>query len=102
MEFSVDMTVWGAVILVVGALVIGVISQFIGDVRSPFQWIVVSIAALVGAVFASEMVTSWQTIEPVWEGVALLPALAGGVVLGVIADAVTRFATGGSYRPAAT
>jgi hypothetical protein len=46
------------------------------------------------------MVTSWQTIEPVWEGVALLPALAGGVVLGVIADVVVRFATGGSYRRA--
>ena len=61
-----------------------------------------SVAALVGAVFASEMVTSWQTIEPVWEGVALLPALAGGVVLGVIADAVVRFATGGSYTRATT
>ena len=102
MEFSVDMTVWGAVILVVGALVIGVISQFVGNVRSPYQWIVVAVAALVGAVFASEMVTSWQTIEPVWEGVALLPALAGGVVLGVIADVIVRFATGGSYTRATT
>jgi uncharacterized membrane protein YeaQ/YmgE (transglycosylase-associated protein family) len=102
MEFSLDMTVWGAVIIIIGSLVIGVVSQFIGDVRSPYQWIVVTIAAIVGAVFASEMVTSWQTIEPVWEGVALLPALAGGIVLGVIADAIVRFATGGSYRHATT
>ncbi len=102
MEFAVDMTVWGAVILIVGALVIGVISQFIGDVRTPYHWIVVAIAALVGGVFASEMVTAWQTIEPVWEGVALLPALVGGLVLGIIADAVMRFATGGSYTGAAT
>ncbi len=102
MEFAVDMTVWGAVILIVGALVIGVISQFIGDVRTPYHWIVVAIAALVGGVFASEMVTAWQTIEPVWEGVALLPALVGGLVLGIIADAVMRFATGGSYTRTAT
>ena len=102
MEFAVDMTVWGAVILIVGALVIGVVSQFIGDVRTPYHWIVVAIAALVGGVFASEMVTAWQTIEPVWEGVALLPALVGGLVLGIIADAVMRFATGGSYTHTAT
>ena len=102
MEFAVDMTVWGAVILIVGALVIGVISQFIGDVRTPYHWIVVAIAALVGGVFASEMVTAWQTIEPVWEGVALLPALVGGLVLGVVADAVMRFATGGSYTRTTT
>jgi uncharacterized membrane protein YeaQ/YmgE (transglycosylase-associated protein family) len=97
MELSIDMTAWGAVVLVVGALVIGVVSQFIGDVRTPYHWIVVAIAALVGGVFASEIVTSWQTIEPVWEGVALLPALIGGLVLGVIADVILRYATGGSY-----
>jgi len=97
MEFSIDMTAWGAVVLVIGALVIGVAAQFIGDVRTPYHWIVVSIVALLGGLFASEIVTSWRTIEPVWEGLALLPALIGGLVLGVIADVVMRFATGGSY-----
>jgi len=101
MDFAIDMTAWGAVILVVGALVIGVLSQFIGDVRTPFQWVIVAIAALVGGAFASEFITGWRTFEPVWEGLALLPALVGGLVVGVIADVITRFATGGSYTGAA-
>jgi uncharacterized membrane protein YeaQ/YmgE (transglycosylase-associated protein family) len=97
MEFSIDMTAWGAVILVVGALVIGVLSQFIGDAHTPFQWVIVAVAALVGGLVASEFITGWRAFEPVWEGLALLPALVGGLVVGVIADVITRFATGGSY-----
>ena len=98
MDFAVVMGVWGAVLLIVGALVIGVASQFIGEVKTPYHWIIVSIAALIGGLLCSEFVTDWRTFEPVWEGLAFVPALIGGLVFGVVADVVARFATGGSYR----
>lgn len=97
MDFSVNMTALGAAVLVAGALVIGLVAQFIGEVRTNWHWIVVAIFAFAGALFASEAVKDWRTIEPVWEGLALLPALIGGIVLGVAADVVLRLAMGESY-----
>jgi uncharacterized membrane protein YeaQ/YmgE (transglycosylase-associated protein family) len=102
MEFTIDMGVWGAVALIVGALVIGVIAQFVGNIRTNYHWIIVSIAALVGGLICSEFVVDWTTFEPVWEGLALVPALIGGLVFGIVADVVARFATGGSYTSPAT
>lgn len=97
MEFAIDMGVWGAVLLIVGALVIGVAAQFIGDVKTNYHWIIVAVAALIGGLFASEFIVDWRTFEPVWEGLALIPALIGGLVVGVIVDVIARYATGGSY-----
>ena len=98
MDFAVVMEVWGDVLLIVGALVVGVAAQFIGEVKTSYHWIIVSIAALIGGLICSEFVTDWRTFEPVWEGLALVPALIGGLVFGVVADVIARFATGGSYR----
>jgi hypothetical protein len=96
MELAVDMTVWGAFALVVGAIVIGVVAQLIGDARLSFEWVVTAIGAFVAALFASEFVTAWATVEPVWEGVALVPALIAGIVVGALVALVVRYATGGS------
>jgi uncharacterized membrane protein YeaQ/YmgE (transglycosylase-associated protein family) len=97
MEFAIEMGVWGAVLLIVGALVIGVAAQFIGDVRKNYHWIIVAVAALIGGLFASEFIVDWRTFEPVWDGLALIPALIGGLVVGVVVDVIARYATGGSY-----
>jgi uncharacterized membrane protein YeaQ/YmgE (transglycosylase-associated protein family) len=102
MDLTVDMGIWGAVVLIVGALVIGVVAQFIGDIRTNYHWIIVSIAALVGGLICSEFVIDWRSFEPVWEGVALVPALIGGLVFGIVADVIARFAAGGSYTSPAT
>ena len=37
------------------------------------------------------------TVEPVWDGMAVLPAIAGALVVGIVADALVRFTTHGSY-----
>lgn len=97
MEFAIDMGVWGAVLLIVGALVIGVAAQFIGDVKTNDHWVIVAVAALIGGLFASEFIVDWRTFGPVWEGLALIPALIGGLVVGVVVDVIARYATGGSY-----
>lgn len=103
MDLNINMALGGWVLVVIGALVIGIVAQFIGETRTGFQWLVVGICAGIGAVVTSEFIVDWRTFEPVWEGLALVPALVGGLVVGVVADAVTRFVTGGRYfgRPMA-
>lgn len=97
MEFSIELG-WIAWAVVIGAgLVFGVIAQFIGETRTGYEWLVDAIAFALGAVIASEFVIGWRTVEPVYDGLALVPALIGGLVLGLIVEVVTRFSTGGRY-----
>jgi uncharacterized membrane protein YeaQ/YmgE (transglycosylase-associated protein family) len=97
MEFAIDFTLlaWAAVL--VAAIAFGLIAQFLGRARLGGEWLVDAFAFAIGAILASEFIVAWQTIEPVWEGVALMPALVGGLVLGVIVEVVTRRVTGGTY-----
>jgi uncharacterized membrane protein YeaQ/YmgE (transglycosylase-associated protein family) len=97
LDFSIAMGYGGGALLIVGALAIGVVAQFIGDARTGYEWIVVAIAAGIGALVASEFIVDWRAFEPVWDGLALVPALIGGLVVGVVVDIATRFMTGGSY-----
>jgi uncharacterized membrane protein YeaQ/YmgE (transglycosylase-associated protein family) len=97
MEFAIEMGVLGWVVLIVGALLFGVIAQFVGETRTGFEWLVDAIAAGVGAVVASEFITAWRATGPVFEGLAIVPALIGGLVLGLIVEVATRYATGGTY-----
>lgn len=96
MEFTIEMGVGGAALLIIGALILGVLVQLVGEARSNIEWFVTGIAALAGAVVASEFVTAWSTMEPMWDQVALLPALVGGLVTGLVVAVVIRYATGGS------
>lgn len=96
MEFTINIGVGGAVLLVGGALVVGAVAQLIGNVRLGYEWVITAIAAFVGALVASEFITAWRTFEPVWDGVALVPALLGGLVVGAIVDIVVRYSSGGS------
>ena len=38
-----------------------------------------------------------QTYGPVWDGLALVPALAGGLIVGLIVELSTRYVTHGTY-----
>jgi hypothetical protein len=97
MDFTIDLQIGGWVLAIAAALVFGAIVQFIGDVRLSLEWLIAGIAFFIGAVFASEFITAWRTFEPVWEGLALVPALAGGLVVGIAVDVVTRLSSGGHY-----
>jgi hypothetical protein len=46
---------------------------------------------------ASEFIIGWQAFEPVFDGLALVPALIGGLVVGLIVEVTTRLVTGGTY-----
>jgi uncharacterized membrane protein YeaQ/YmgE (transglycosylase-associated protein family) len=98
MEFAIALGFGGWVVLIVGALVFGVVAQFVGTPRTGYEWLVDGIAAAIGALFASEFITSWRTVEPTWDGLALVPALIGGLVVGLIVEVATRYLTGGTYH----
>jgi len=97
MDFTISMEFAGATVIVVAALVYGVIVQYIGEVGTGFEWLIDAIAFGVGAIVASEFVTGWRAFEPVFAGVAVLPALLGGLVLGIGVWLVTRYVTGGRF-----
>ncbi len=96
-ELVLSLGIGGALVIVLASLVFGVVAQFIGEARTGLEWVVDAIAFGIGALVASEFIVAWQAAGPVWDGLALAPALLGGAVLGVIVEVVTRMATGGSY-----
>ena len=97
MELAIDLGIGGWALLIVGALVFGVVAQLVGETRTGYEWLVDAIGAGIGALIASEFIVAWQTFEPVWEGLAIVPALIGGLVLGIGVEVVTRYTTGGTY-----
>jgi uncharacterized membrane protein YeaQ/YmgE (transglycosylase-associated protein family) len=96
-EWNVGMSALAAILLVVGALVIGAISQFIGEPRIGFEWLFTAAGVLVGGWLGSEAFGTASTWGPEFEGLYILPALIGGVILGAVVDVIVRFATGGTY-----
>lgn len=103
MEFAITLGIVGWLALVVGALVFGAIAQFVGDTRTGVEWLGDAIGFGIGALVASEFIIGLRTFEPVFDGLALAPAIVGGLVLGVVVEVATRYLTGGTYsdRPVA-
>ena len=97
MEIAIALGFTGWIVLIVGALIFGGAAQLIGETRTGYEWIVDGAAVAIGALVASEFIVSWRAFEPVFDGLALVPALVGGLVVGVIVELVTRYMTGGSY-----
>jgi uncharacterized membrane protein YeaQ/YmgE (transglycosylase-associated protein family) len=97
MEFAIALGFIGWIALIVSALAFGVIAQLVGEPRSGFEWLGDAIGFGIGALVASEFIVAFQTIGPVWDGLALVPALIGGLVLGVVVEVATRYLTGGTY-----
>jgi uncharacterized membrane protein YeaQ/YmgE (transglycosylase-associated protein family) len=97
MEFAIALGFGGWALLIVGAIVFGGVAQVIGETRTGFEWLVDAFAAGIGALVASEFIVAWRTFEPTWDGLALVPALLGGIVVGLVVEVATRYASGGNY-----
>lgn len=95
--WDVGMSGLAVLILVVGALLIGGVSQFIGEPRIGYEWLFSAAAVLVGGWLGSEAFGTASTWGPVFEGLFLVPALIGGVILGAVVDVIVRYVSGGSY-----
>jgi uncharacterized membrane protein YeaQ/YmgE (transglycosylase-associated protein family) len=97
MDFTISVGLGGWVVVILAALAFGVIAQFIGDARTGYEWLIDAIAFAIGAVVASEFIVGLRTFEPVYDGLALVPALVGGLAFGLLVEVVTRYLTGGHY-----
>jgi uncharacterized membrane protein YeaQ/YmgE (transglycosylase-associated protein family) len=97
MDLTITLGLGGWAMLIVGSLIFGVLAQFVGETRTGFEWLVDAIAAAVGALVASEFIVAWQAMGPVVDGLALVPALVGGLVVGLAVEIATRYITHGSY-----
>jgi uncharacterized membrane protein YeaQ/YmgE (transglycosylase-associated protein family) len=97
MEFAIEFGIGAGVLIIAGALVFGIIAQFTGETRTGFEWLADAIGFGIGAVVASEFIVALQATGPVWDGLALVPALIGGLVLGTVVELITRYLTHGSY-----
>ena len=95
--WDVGMSTLAALFLVLGAIAIGAVAQFIGDVTVGWEWVITAAAALVGGYVGSEALAAASTWGPAFEGLYVLPALIGGFVVGFVVDALMRYATQGSY-----
>jgi hypothetical protein len=100
MELAISLGIGGWLALFAGAILFGVVAQFIGEARTGYEWFVDAIAAALGAIVASEFIISARTFEPVWDGLAIVPALVGGLVIGLVVEVATRYMTGGRYTTA--
>ncbi len=86
------MTLLGWIVVAAGAVVVGVVAQLIEGLRVPYQWVITGVAGFVGAVASSEwLYPNWT---PAWEGIALWPALIGGLVVAVVVDLIERYLAG--------
>jgi hypothetical protein len=91
------MTLLAAVVLVLGALAIGAIAQYIGRVNFGYEWVFTAAGVVIGGWLGSEAFGTLSTWGPALDGLFLLPALIGGLAVGGVVDAMTRFSSGGTY-----
>ena len=97
MELSITLGLAGWLVLIVGAAVFGIVAQLVGETRNSYEWALDGVAAGIGALVASEFIVAWQAMGPVVDGLALVPALVGGLVVGLAVEIATRYFTGGHY-----
>jgi uncharacterized membrane protein YeaQ/YmgE (transglycosylase-associated protein family) len=94
--WNVGMTAWAVLALIAGAVIIGIVLQYVGDVTNGYEWSVAGLAAIIGGWLGSEAFGAASTWGYQWEGMYIFPAIIGAVVLGFVVDLVVRYATGGS------
>jgi hypothetical protein len=101
MDFGISIGLGGLTVLVVGAVLVGLGTYLVGEVDNAWQWLVTGAAAFIGAFVASEWIVGFRGFEPVWDGLALVPALGGGLVVGGIVDFAVRLLMGPTttHRP---
>ena len=76
----------GFLLLVAGAVVLGTIAQYSGHAGSRWDWLITAIAAAIGGYVASEWLGGVSTWGPEMDGLFVLPALIGAVIVGGLVE----------------
>lgn len=89
---TLDMTWLAFSALILAALVFGVIVQVYFDPKGAYEWLITAIGVGAGAWFVSEL--TWANtnfnVGPTWEGLLVIPAAIGGLVLGAVFEIAAR------------
>jgi uncharacterized membrane protein YeaQ/YmgE (transglycosylase-associated protein family) len=85
------MGIGGFILLLAGALVIGIAGQTIGRSHSGLEWLLVGFAAFVGGFVADVYMFARGWAE--FDGLAYVPALIGAIIVAGIVELVYRSIT---------
>lgn len=85
----------GVLLLLVGALAIGMIGQASQLLPRPGGWVIGTVAAAIGEFTGSELFSSTGDRGAEIGGLVVLPALVAGAMFAVVADLLTRILTPG-------
>lgn len=88
---------WAGLVLVVGAIGFAMAMQYVGELAVGYEWGLTAVAALVGGWLGSEAIPGAASWGYEWDGMVVIPAAAGGLILGGIVELAARWATGGSF-----
>jgi uncharacterized membrane protein YeaQ/YmgE (transglycosylase-associated protein family) len=96
---QLDMGIGAFVVVIVAALVLGFLAQMFLKPKTPYEWLITGVGAGVGGWLASEITwTQWFTgltnLGPQWDGMLIIPAVIGGLVLGALFEGVARLVEG--------
>lgn len=86
------------VAVIVVALLVGVGIQYLMGGTISYEWFVIAVAGAAGAFLASELLVtlSWFDAMKTWgpdtDGLLIVPAAIGGVILALVADLGVRLA----------
>jgi hypothetical protein len=97
MEFTFSMGVWALTALILASLAYGVVVQLIGGASFGYEWLLTAITAGIGAFAVSEFVVGFRNWEPVFDGLAIVPALVSGLIVGGVVAVAARFLTSGHH-----
>jgi len=73
-------------ILVLGAVVVGVIAEYVGRIHYAFEWAIVGVTAAIAAFLASEYLGTFSAWGPEIDGLFVAPALIGAIVVTAAAE----------------
>ena len=97
-----DMGIGAFSVVIVAALIFGVLVQMYLKPKSAYEWLITAAGAGIGAWLASEIVwtnlfSGLTDLGPQWDGLLIIPAVIGGLVIGAVFELVAR-----TVEPAAT
>lgn len=88
---------WAALLLVLGAMGFAMLLQYVGEVVVRYEWSLTALGALVGGWTGSELLPGSMALGIEWDGMAVLPAIVGGLLVGGIVELAARWGTGGTF-----
>ncbi|HET9016519.1 MAG TPA: hypothetical protein VFN57_13050 [Thermomicrobiaceae bacterium] len=82
------MGTWGVILLIGGALAVGLLADRVIDGAVDRDWPLCALAAGIGAYVGSEYLGPLSNWGPAADGLRIVPALLGAFTIGVVIDAV--------------